>query len=1057
MFMVRKSLVTSAVILGMTRPWLAFADGYQDIGSNQPLVIDTVMYVDILDVATENIQWSGADGGDSHSIDVYAPNGAFLATLTSGQTLDLDPGGNVNHTNGAYRLEIVDEDNTPGTDLASMSGPLTTWTVTVVNGPTGVGRLWSYDWHFYTESFGSAASASGSFYVRVPDGTGDNNGVVEMLTDGLSGNAYRVIANDIGIPGGHGQSLEDADVADAPEGIHQIYLRPPEEASYEALQPSVSFEDYESLVCEEQPGGEFTFVSDVIGTYHIVCDLNDDDVFDFTANDDLHLIGNAAVGVNTVVWDGTDNEGSPVGIDTYQCEVILTVGEFHYVGHDIETSYEGFRLFQLDQAVSPTRVGLPMFWNDSPVQANETEDMPNNQDSFETSGPNGVFSGLYASAAIPNTSARAWGDFDSSSKGNDAWLDTYTWIYEDVGQPFALEVFDENLDTDSDGLTDVEENCEYGTSPILADTDNDGLNDYDEAIILPTDALDSDSDDDGVKDGTEVPNVGSPLNTDNDGLINAMDADDDGDTVPTATENYNGGDPTDDHTDADGVPDYLDVDDDGDGINTKDENYNGGTPEDDDTDGDDKADYLDVDDDDDSIPTANENYNGGTPANDDSDGDETPDYLDTDDDGDSLASVDENYNGGTSADDDSDGDETPDYLDVDDDGDLVATIDEDVDSNDNVTDDDSDGDDVPNYLDTDDDGDLVPTLDEDIDLDEHPENDDSDGDDTPNYLDTDDDGDGVSTFDEDVDADEDPTNDDSDGDDAPNYLDTDDDGDGVSTVDEDIDADEDPTNDDTDGDDVPNYLDTDDDGDQLATADEDLDEDLDPTNDDSDGDDVPNYLDTDDDGDSVSTFDEDLDQNGDPNNDDSDGDDIPNYLDTDDDGDSVPTADEDIDEDGDSSNDDSDGDDIPDYLDTDDDGDSIPTASENYDGNDTSEDDDTDDDGTPDYLDTDDDDDGIPTTEENTDDTDVDDDGLPNWTDTDSDGDDIPDTEEGTVDEDEDGIPDFLDPDVSAIVDLGAGTYQGTGAFGCSSVPLNPAWAWILGPMFLVVRRGRRD
>lgn len=38
------------------------------------------------------------------------------------------------------------------------------------------------------------------------------------------------------------------------------------------------------------------------------------------------------------------------------------------------------------------------------------------------------------------------------------------------------------VDTDGDGLTDIEEITLYGTSPVLADTDGDGVSDYDEIV-----------------------------------------------------------------------------------------------------------------------------------------------------------------------------------------------------------------------------------------------------------------------------------------------------------------------------------------------------------------------------------------------------------------------------------------------------------------------------------------------------------------------------------------------------------------------------------------------
>ncbi len=96
-------------------------------------------------------------------------------------------------------------------------------------------------------------------------------------------------------------------------------------------------------------------------------------------------------------------------------------------------------------------------------------------------------------------------------------------------------------DTDCDGLTDAEE-IGLGTDPMLADSDGDGIRDLDEVV-----------------------NLGSPLDSDGDTIIDALDADDDGDGVLTINEDTNGnGDPRDDDSDGNASPDYLDTDSDGD-------------------------------------------------------------------------------------------------------------------------------------------------------------------------------------------------------------------------------------------------------------------------------------------------------------------------------------------------------------------------------------------------------------------------------------------------------------------------------------------------------------
>ena len=69
---------------------------------------------------------------------------------------------------------------------------------------------------------------------------------------------------------------------------------------------------------------------------------------------------------------------------------------------------------------------------------------------------------------------------------------------------------DPNLDSDQDGLTDVEEKV-LGTDPLKADTDGDGLTDYEEVRTWKTNPLKADTDGDGYADGPEVKGGYNPL------------------------------------------------------------------------------------------------------------------------------------------------------------------------------------------------------------------------------------------------------------------------------------------------------------------------------------------------------------------------------------------------------------------------------------------------------------------------------------------------------------------------------------------------------------------
>ena len=87
----------------------------------------------------------------------------------------------------------------------------------------------------------------------------------------------------------------------------------------------------------------------------------------------------------------------------------------------------------------------------------------------------------------------------------------------------TLQSFPADLDTDNDGITDIEERA-YGTHPCVVDTDGDG-----------------------ISDGEEISYWGSAWNNDSDGdgLINLLDADSDDDGFFDGEEKDRGTDPAD--------------------------------------------------------------------------------------------------------------------------------------------------------------------------------------------------------------------------------------------------------------------------------------------------------------------------------------------------------------------------------------------------------------------------------------------------------------------------------------------------------------------------------
>ena len=549
----------------------AVAEGSAQLTTSAGYQTSTTLYVDFVDDSVERIRWQTSNGG-TRRLRIWNPAGTQIYTGLAKNSTTASLAGN---GNGKYRVQF--RDAAPGTDV---------WDIAVVNSGGTVqpgGRLNSIQWNFDTGSYSSATAYDGSFYTLVPTGA-STNATVELKLDGFQGYQYSIYANKTGVNGANaGRSVPTSGNSVTP--LYSIYISVPRLATFSSLTPVVSTPTFTPTTpnCNSGSGtvgggnaGDFTFTTDVAGTYGLICDLNGDSVFDETSNGDLFLTGDATAGSNTITWDGKDKNGNDVATGNYQCKVRVAVGASHYPFQDVETTYQGLRMFQVNGDLS--RTPLNMYWDDSLVQANETSmpagdpgsgvgTMPNGQTSLAASGANGINSGNYADPFSANTNARAWGNYNTAgtSKGNDAFLDTYTFTSGTTSGTVTLSVINSTADVDGDGLTDLAEICTHGTDPNDDDTDNDGLTDGSEINTHGTDPNDPDTDGDGLTDGFEVnTSLTNPLLKDTDG-----DGIDDGNGVTTNVVLDNCAliaNPTQSDIDGDGLGDACDSDMDGDGV-----------------------------------------------------------------------------------------------------------------------------------------------------------------------------------------------------------------------------------------------------------------------------------------------------------------------------------------------------------------------------------------------------------------------------------------------------------------------------------------------------------
>jgi len=456
---------------------MVYAEGSDDIGLNQALRSETVLFVDIIYPSTETFKWSGTG-----SVTVISPTDIEIGAFNSGDTISpLEV--------GAYRIELSQDQNGP-------------WSIDVSDGGDQLsGRLHSTNWFLDQGSFLVDSAINSSYFALVPAGGNGFNTVIEMFFEGLAGFLYEISANQTGIDGTKaGMSVPVAGNSFTPS--LPIYLNIPEIASFSVLNPNVS--NYTATSFE--PGGySFSFDSNVEATYHIILDLNDDSIFNLVG-DDVVLSGIASVGPNFITWNGLDAFGAPVPEGQYKSKLFLNVGELHFVARDIETIYPGHRLFTVNSDGS--RSSLIMFWNDALVQSNFVI-MPNGDIGSETSDSSGVFSGAYGDLTVAHSvatgtgtgNAHAWGNFGDSGfgKGNNAFIDTFSWVSGVASTVVTLDItaitpepsieasqlsfnFGEViLDFSS---TDILEISNVGTAPLIVDNINFQTSSIDDFTIF---------------------------------------------------------------------------------------------------------------------------------------------------------------------------------------------------------------------------------------------------------------------------------------------------------------------------------------------------------------------------------------------------------------------------------------------------------------------------------------------------------------------------------------------------------------------------------------------
>jgi len=325
---------------------------------------------------------------------------------------------------GKYEIRLSTND---GNRLRRVDVTVTPNAATPVDPSAQGGRLHAYVYAYNAGSFSEAAATDANYFVKVPGGRPGENYVWQLDLNNFAGFVYDIVGNAYGVEAPNsGFSVNQSGNNVTPE--YPVYV------SYPAVigplptaPPSVSnfrFVDNAGIdntispngTIGVQDSGEFSFTTDVIGTYSIQIDVNQDGIFspeDSAGNPSEDVFINGITNGPTTVtapWDGRSNTGAALPIGSYDARVQMRIGEYHFIAGDAETSggpgQDGLTVYQ---AFSQTTVqDTLVFWDDKTFLGGDTT-LPSGELSSTPEGKHN------------------WGTFTGGGFGNLRFIDTYVF------------------------------------------------------------------------------------------------------------------------------------------------------------------------------------------------------------------------------------------------------------------------------------------------------------------------------------------------------------------------------------------------------------------------------------------------------------------------------------------------------------------------------------------------------------------------------------------------------------------------------------------------------
>jgi large repetitive protein len=464
--------------VGLNQPFVETNATAPGAASSRDILVDIVTAGEVI-----NISACGATDTNTLAFVIETPTGAILPTYTptalAGKILCANPMTApittpyryTTTTAGRYKLRLI---NVTAANFNRFD--VTVTANTSINpdptNATGIkGRVSSLAWQYSTGAYSLASATNANYYVLTPGGYPGTNYVWQLDLNALAGNGYSIAANNKGVDAPRSGFSTDVTgnsvVAQFQNYINYPAIAGPPPSSAPAV-TGFRFIDNAGQDYAISPGnttgvqdsGFFQFTAPVDNaTYSISIDVNKNGIFGDAG--DVRLTGNVTNGFNSIAWDGKNNSGVVLPIDSYQARAEVRLGEFHFIANDVETSggtQNGLTVYEATSpsTLAPTRV----YWDDITVLGVAAGGTANT--------PLGAMSGTSAGY-------HTWGTFDAGGGGfgNNRFVDTFAFGATTQASLFVAIVGTDAPLTGSDGSVTITPTSKPGDTLALSVTDAD--------------------------------------------------------------------------------------------------------------------------------------------------------------------------------------------------------------------------------------------------------------------------------------------------------------------------------------------------------------------------------------------------------------------------------------------------------------------------------------------------------------------------------------------------------------------------------------------------------